>query len=312
MKEPASCTNGRRDRRENSPGVGNQADESFSVRDVVRMRIDLLELVRKFEILARDSDLIVSREAFEGLAQVFREVFVWLRITAILSTGSLGALKRGLSEDNAWERYRRGEHVAAWTGVELARLYKTIKAELRSRSKHSINPLRDLCFGFKAAKFDFPPNHWFRDEYERRTDYRPTGRMAVWVARKIEEMRRLKTSRSEWQSYASIEIVEGHLRVKPENETRDVLADLFPSDLVQGESLKRLDDLPTFGTSNTADIEPWRRFVLRRMLAQKETITEFESLFPRGRKKLDGVVAATLRAAWHAVRDGGNVILPDL
>ena len=125
-----------------------------------------LELVRKFEILAQDPDLIVSQEAFKGLTQVFHEIF-WLRITAILHTASLGSLKRKLPEDTAWERYRRGEHVAAWTGVELARLYKTIKAELRSQSKHSINPMRDLSVGFKAAKFDFPPNHWFRDEYER-------------------------------------------------------------------------------------------------------------------------------------------------
>ena len=92
--------------------------------------------------------------------------------------------------------------------------------------------------------------------------------MAVSVCRKIEEMRRLKRNRSEWRSTTSIEIVEDHVRVKPESETRDVLADLFPSDLVQGESLKRLDDLPTFGTSSTDDSSPgggsfcgecWRR-----------------------------------------------------
>jgi hypothetical protein len=294
------------------PTTPGDAKKQESTENILKTRLTLLQLVQQLQMQALDADSKTSREAFEALVNLFHTLFTWLRTTALLSPMSLGALIRRLPEEAAWKRYMRGQHAAAWAGVELARFYKQIQAELRSRSKHFVNRLRDLRFGFKLATFDSPPNYWFRDEYERRTDYRPIGRMAVWVARKIEETRRLKRNRSEWQSYASIEIVEGHLRVKPENETRDVLADLFPSDLVQGESLKRLDDLPTFGTSNTADIEPWRRFVLRRMLAQKETITEFESLFPRGRKKLDGVVAATLRAAWHAVRDGGNVILPDL
>jgi len=34
-------------------------------------------------------------------------------------------------------------------------------------------------------------------------------------------------------------------------------------------------------------------------------------LFPQRRKKLDGVIADTLRYAWQAVHAGGNVILPE-
>ena len=136
-------------------------------------------------MLTHNTDRNISREAFEALVNLFHTQFSWLRTTAILSPASLGALRRGPSEEDTWDRYTRGEHAAAWAGIELARVYKQIEAELRCRSKRSINPLRDLRLGFKVATFDFPPNRWFRDEFDRRTDYRPTGRMAVWVARKI-------------------------------------------------------------------------------------------------------------------------------
>jgi hypothetical protein len=288
------------------------ADAQISKENPSEILSNVLSLMHQLEMLAHKTGLQVSREAFEGLADVFHRAFTWLRTTAILSTQSLGALTRALPEEDAWRRYRRGEHAAAWAAVELARHYKQVKAELRSRSKYSINRLRDLRLGFKMGEFDFPPNDWFRKEYDRQTDHRPTGLMAVWVARKIQEMRPLKTNRSEWQSYASIEIVQGQLRFRPEHETNDILAELFRSDLVQGQALRRLDDLPTFGSSNIADIEAWRKFVLRQVLTQKKIIDEFDSLFPDSRKKLDGVVAATLRAAWRAVRDGGDVILPEV
>ena len=80
--------------------------------------------------------------------------------------------------------------------------------------------------------------------------------------------------------------------------------------LIQGEALKRLDDLPAFGTSSIGDFDAWRKFVRRRVLTQK-IITEFDVLFPHSQRKLDGVVEATLWSAWLAVHDSGNVILLD-
>jgi hypothetical protein len=288
------------------------ADSAAAKENPRQILSDLLGRVHQLEMLAHNTDLKMSREAFEALVNLFYALFTWLRTTAILSPGSLGALKRGLPEEDAWERFTRGHHAAAWAGVELARFYKRIQAELRSRSKHFVNRLRDLRFGFKLATFDFPPNRWFRDEYERRTDYRPVGIMAVWVARKIEEMRRLKTSRSESRSCGGIEIVEGHLRFRSKNEIGDIMAEMSRSDLVRGEGLKRLDDLPAFGTSNIGDVEAWRKFVLHQVLTQKTVITEFDSLFPQSRENLDGVVAATLRSAWRAVHEGGDMILPEV
>jgi hypothetical protein len=46
------------------------------------------------------------------------------------------------------------------------------------------------------------------------------------------------------------------------------------------------------------------------VLIQKPIITEFEGLFPKQRKKLDGVITSVLRLAWRAAQGGGNVILP--
>jgi hypothetical protein len=70
-----------------------------------------------------------------------------------------------------------------------------------------------------------------------------------------------------------------------------------------------LDNLPAFGSPNAEDFDKWRRFVRRRLLTPK-LITEFDALFPNSRRKLDGVIAATLRYAWHAVHRGGKVTLP--
>src|SRR4030095_10138283 len=96
-------------------------------------------------------------------------------------------------EDDAWAKYEAGEHVAAWGGVELARLYRQIQANLRSRSKHSVNRLNDIRCGFKVGKIAVPPNAWFCTEYEREANYRPTGKMAVWTASTIHALRRHKT-----------------------------------------------------------------------------------------------------------------------
>jgi hypothetical protein len=223
---------------------------------------------------------------------------------------SLGALTRCLPEQDAWKQYNDGEHVGAWAGVELARLYKQFNAELRSRSKHSINRLRDMRFGFKAGKFDLPANRWFRDEYERRTDYRPTGRMAVWVARKIEEVRRLKENRSKLRPFVAITLVEKQPLVLSDTQTEALLSEFFPSAVVRGEeALKLLDSLPPFGDSSALGSEEWRKFIRRRLLTNPQLLTEFDRLFPHGRRKLDGVIAATLRSAWQAIHRGGNVIV---
>jgi hypothetical protein len=224
---------------------------------------------------------------------------------------SLGALLRGLPEHDAWARYEQGQHVGAWAGVELARLCKRIKAELRSRSRHSVNPLRNIRLGFKAGKFDFPPNRWFRDEYERQTDYRPTGRMAVWVARKIEDVRRLKASRSRWRIIAAVNYDGGQPQVRSETEIEAVLSEWFPSEVVSGrETLKALDSLPRFGDSGQQCSEAWRNFIRRRFLTNPQLLTEFDRLFPHERRKLDGVIAATLHSAWRAIQRRGNVIVP--
>ena len=219
-------------------------------------------------------------------------------------------MARDLPEQVAWKRYKDGEHVGAWTGVELAQLYKQFKAELRSRSKDSINWLRNTRFGFKAGEFDFPANRWFRDEYERRTDYRPTGRMALWVAQKIEEVRRLKENRSQWRPFVAITLVAKQPRLLSDTQTEAVLSELFRSEVVRGEeALKLLDSLPPFGDSSPLGSEPWRKFIRRRLLTNPELLTEFDRLFPHGRRKLDGVMAATLRSAWRAIHRRGNVIV---
>jgi hypothetical protein len=302
----------RRVTRENSKGIiRSQTEGKSSAQDTADARSDLLRLVSKLEKLAREPDLKVSRFAFDALIVVFRQVLAWLNMNAVLADASLGSLSRHLSESDAWARYNRGEHIAAWSGVELARHYKQIKAELGSRSKHSANRLHDLLLGFKTTGFDFPANQWFKNEYERRTDYRPTGQMAVWVARKIEGFRTLKAARSQLRLYAGISVVRDRTPLW-ENETEAVLPSWLRPAVLQGEAaLNRLDSLPTFGESGTYDLEAWRKFVRHRLLTQTDFIKEFEMLFPQRRKKLDGVIAATLRYAWQAVHAGGSVILPE-
>jgi hypothetical protein len=284
------------------PTVERRQIPQMNPEQVKRTGGELFRMVRQLEVWSREPDLTISRTAFEALAAVLHEVLAWLWMMSLLPDVSLGALSRQLPSDDAWTRYRRGEHVAAWAGVELARLYRQIKAELGSRSTHSINRLRDLRFGLKLGDLDFPPNHWFCAEYESGADYRPTGQMAVWTARKIEEIRLIKEGQR-------LRVV-----VPPQNETQGVLPGWFrSSDMVKGvAALKRLDDLPPFGSSDVGAFEAWRKFLRRQLLTQADIITEFQALFPKGRKKLDGVIAATLRYAWRAVGAGGEVIFPTL
>jgi hypothetical protein len=307
-KQTKSRRHTRRATRENSKRIiRSQTEGKSSAQDTADARSDLLRLVYKLEKLAREPDLKVSRFAFDALIVVFRQVLSWLNMNAVLADASLGSLSRHLSESDAWERYNRGEHIAAWSGLELARHYKQIKAELGSRSKHSVNRLRDLRLGFKTMGFNFAGNQWFKDEYERRTDYRPTGTMAVWVARKIEEFRRLKAARL----YADRNPGIGHSLLRLENQIEAAVPARLRSPVLQGETaLKQLDTLPPFRGSGTSDFEGWRKFVRHRLLTQTDFIKEFEMLFPHRRRKLGGVIAATLRYAWQAAHDGGVVILP--
>jgi hypothetical protein len=185
-------------------------------------------MIHQLQMQSLDADSKISQPAVETLTQTLHAVFAWLHMIAVLHPISLGALLRRLPGDDAWARYEAGEHSAAWAGVELARLYRQIQAELKSRSKRSVNRLRDIRYGFKLGEFVVPPNSWFCAEYERKADYRPTGKIAVWTARKIEELRQIKSKRSEWRKFARIEKVEGHRRLRDENETDDVLADWVP------------------------------------------------------------------------------------
>jgi hypothetical protein len=182
---------------------------------------ELWRIVYQLQGRVHKPDVSVSLPVFETLTDLLHQVLDWLLCTALLPLASQGVLLHHLAENEAWERYNRGEHAAAWAGIELARLYKKFRAQLTSRSKRSINRLRDLRYGFKVAKSNWPPNDWFRREYESKCDYRPTGQMVVWIARKIEKIRRVKTHRSQWRSYASIGIA-----------TENILAQ-FRSELVQ-------------------------------------------------------------------------------
>jgi hypothetical protein len=265
-----------------------------------------MHLVRQLEVWSRNPDLNVSRTAFDALADMLHDLLLWLWMSAILPEASLGALAHELPREVAWERYKRGEHVAAWAGVELARLCKQIKAELGSRSKHSINRLRDLRCGLELGNMHFSPNQWFCAEYERGADYRPTGKMAVWVARKIEEVRLLKQHRLQWWSLGTV--------VPLQSEAEAVLPAWrqLPRMVKGAVALKQLDDLPPFGGANADGFEAWRKFVRHQLLTQTDVVIEFQNLFPQERRKLDGVLSATLRCAWRAVSAGGTLLFPGL
>jgi hypothetical protein len=267
---------------------------------------DLWGIVYQLKGWSQHSDLTVSRKAFEALAATLDDLLAWLSIMALLPEAALGGLLRQLPDKHARESYRRGEHVAAWAGVELARLYKRIRAELWSRSKDSANLLRDLRFGFQIRSSDASPNKWFCAEYESRADYRPTGNMAVWIARKIEEVRSLKECRLQYGPFAMV-------LVQIQSYKQMIFPDLARDpNMVKGvAALRELDNLQPFGSTDK-DFEPWRNFLRRQLLTQTDVMKEFDRVFPNKRKKLDGVLAATLRCAWRAAQSGGRVVFTAL
>jgi hypothetical protein len=268
----------------------------------------LLTELYRLQLLAWEADLPTSRRAFDELMSLLHQLIDWLYVVAVLPAAALGSLSRTLPEKNAITRFKRGQHVAAWAGTELAWLYKQFKAELASRSSKFVNRLRYLRSGFRVGHHDSPPNVWFCSEYKRTTDYRPRGRMAVWVATKIEEIRQLKTARY-WRQFAS-KFVNGPAPSRLEDEREEPLRLFSPPALVRGaEFFQQLDGLPTFGGPES-DLQAWRSFVRGRLLKQKQIMTEFELLFPRQRKKLDGLITTTLRRAWKAAKDRGSVIVP--
>jgi hypothetical protein len=277
-----------------------------NLRQVVQIGGELLRMARQLEVCSHHSDLQISRTAFEALSAVLDEILAWLWMTALLPEASLGGLSRQIGSDDAWQRYERGQHVAAWAGIELARLCKRIKAELGSRSKHSISRFRELRFGVDLGDSRLSPNQWFCAEFESRGDYRPTGRMAVWVARKIEEVRALKERRLKWWPLTTV--------VHPQNETDTELpAWCRSAEMVRGTAaLKQLDNLPAFGGSDPDGLEAWRKFLRHQLLTQTPAITEFQSMFPTERRKLDGVLTTTLCCAWQAIKAGNAVFFPIL
>src|SRR5262249_45764851 len=118
----------------------------------------LLELVRQLEMQTLDADSETRRHAFEVLTQTFRELFAWLHTMAALHPMLLGTLLRRFQEHEARAKYDGGEHVGAWAGVELARVYRQILADLRSRSRYAVNRFRAIRYGFDLGKFVVPPN----------------------------------------------------------------------------------------------------------------------------------------------------------
>ncbi len=278
------------------------------IRDEVRSSgRELSRIFRELEVWSLNPDLGVSRAAFEALAAMLQELIRWLWMAALFPDASLAMLESELPGEQGRERYRRGEHVSAWAGIELARLYKRIKVELGSRSSQSINRIRDLQSGFRLTNKHFAPNQWFSTEYNSNVDYRPTGEMAVWMARKVEELRRLKECRVLWWPISAA-------ATQLESNTETILPPLFRTpDMVKGKTaLEQLDNLPPFGDSDSGSFEAWRKFLRRQLLTQTDVIEEFERVFPHARKKIDGVIASTLRYAWQAVEAGGQVFFPAL
>ena len=96
-----------------------------STENVSNTHLALLQLLHQLETQTLDADSKTSWPAFEVLTDTLRKVLAWLHDMAALHPLSLGALLRGLPEQDAWAKYERGEHVAAWAAVELARLTKS-------------------------------------------------------------------------------------------------------------------------------------------------------------------------------------------
>jgi hypothetical protein len=294
------------------------ASKRIKAKQVAQLENDVIQRVWQLEWWVHESDPEVGQRAFQSLSGLLHQLLTWLELTARLPLVALGALSYRMPQHDAWAAYQRGEHGAAWAGVELARLYRRIKTHLASQSRKSrksrkpVNPLRDLLYGSKNAGFDMPPNNWFREEYASKGDYRPTGKMAVWIAHKVEEIRRLKTLRSIWRPYPSTKIAKDSTQPRPQSEAERVLAALSPPKIVQGDlACQRLDSLPPFGHPDAKAFKAWRSFVRRQVLTQNQVITELETLFPNQRTNVDGVITATLRSIWQAAQGGGSIILPE-
>jgi hypothetical protein len=273
---------------------------------VKQTREDVLSMVRQLQNWSSDFDSKLSRTAFEALTALLDDLLAWLLMSALFHEASLGKLLRETSSDEAWERYIRGEHVGAWAGVKLARLYKRFKAELQSRSMQSINPLRELRLGLQLGNIDSSPNDWFCAEYESKADYRPTGQMAVWIARKIEEVRLLKQLLLRYGLLSAV--------LQSPSKTEEAFPNWFrrPALVTTEAALKQLNNLPPFGGSNDSGFESWRRFLRYQLLTQSGIVKEFGSLFPNEDRNLDGALTATLRSAWRATQSGGRVVFPAL
>ena len=264
--------------------------------------VPLWKKVWELEHLASEG----NRDAFNDLVTLLHQILDWLHFMAVLPDAAAGSLlRRKIPEEEAPLRYKRGEHVAAWAGIELAKIYKNFKAEIESQSPKAVHRLTRLLHGFRAgANLDFSPNVWFQQEYSTQNDYRPRGEMVVWFAQQIEGVRQLKVSRGWW----------AHI-VPALSEKPKAKADLeFPgplaaSDLIKGEDwLKKLDELPPFGGSEK-DTEDWHKFLRGRLRTHGGIMAEFDSLFPGQRKKFDGSFTATLQACWKGAGKGGQTII---
>ena len=100
-------------------------------------------------------------------------------------------------------------------------------------------------------------------------------------------------------------VAGGQLRFANDTETEAVLSEVLSSDVVPGdEGLRRLDSLPPFGCTDAGGSEAWRKFIHRRLLTSGPLLKEFDRLFAGRRRKLGGVIAATLLSAWRAVQRG--------
>ena len=292
--------------------AGQNVLEPFeTVKDVSVAAVELSRLSMQLQMCSHCSDFELSREAFIALSHLLRELLKWLQVHAYLPEFALGLLSHELPKDEAWRTYLRGDHIAGWAGVELARLYKQFKTELASRSKESANPFQRALFGMTIGNLTLPGNRWFRDEYNRNTDYRPTGRMAIWVARRIQDVWRLKENRSRWRRMLALSLAI-QASAGSVNEVEEKLKIWSNSNVVEGErSLQRVDQLPSFGSGGEEEIRTWRSFIRSVLLTNKKIVDDFDSAFPNQRRKLDGVIASTLASVWDAAKHGGRVILPE-
>jgi len=229
--------------------------------------LELSKLIMKLELATRWSDRKVSREAFLVLINTFHKLFHWLHL-ACLPEVTFGTLTRRAPEGEALSIYAGGDHLAGWGGVEFARLYKQFKAELTSRSKRSSNPLSHALFGIQIGDRTSSPNPWFRAEFVRKSDYRPTGPMAIWVARQIRDVWRLKENRSYWRPLVA-------LAASATAESIDIEKKLkiwAHSQVVEGqEPLSHVDKLPMFSSGDEEDIRAWRSFIRSRLLIGKKS-----------------------------------------